>query len=399
MDVKVSNIYTTDREVDSDQIESKKLPTDLNWRDQLKNSLKTKEDFQKHLTLTKEEVEGFDSGKDLFNIQVTPHYLSLIKKDHPEDPIRKMIMPHKHELESLERSEKDPLGENKNRPTSRLIHRYPDRVLFLITDFCGIYCRYCTRKHFTGKSQVFPKKNEYQEALDYIKKSPQIKEVILSGGDPLTLSNEKLDRVLRDLESIKHVELIRLGSRMPAACPMRLESDLLRVLKRKKPVFLMSHFNHHQELSNYTIEKLTHFTTSGVQILNQMVLLNGINNHEALVYRLSRELIKARVFPYYMFQCDPSPGTEHLKTSIQDSLKIQKSLWGKSSGVALPIYSVDIPSGGGKSYLNPSSVTEASKDHYKFKGFDGVEAIYYNPIKESKAPYIDKDSLSLWSSL
>ena len=395
----MSNFFTADRDLDSNTSKTEVDGVYLDWKKQLQKSLKTKEDFQKHLTLTEDEIEGFNLGKDLFNIQVTPYYMSLIKKDHLEDPIRKMIMPHKHELDFLERSEKDPLGENKNRPVSRLIHRYPDRVLFLITDFCGIYCRYCTRKHFTGQSQAFPKKDEYQEALDYIKKNPQIKEVILSGGDPLTLSNEKLDKVLGDIEAINHVELIRLGSRLPAACPMRLEDDLLRVLKRRKPVFLMSHFNHHQELSDYTLEKLTHFSTSGVQILNQMVLLNGINNHEALVYRLSRRLIKARVFPYYMFQCDPSPGTEHLKTSIQDSLKIQKALWGKSSGVSLPIYSIDIPSGGGKTYLNPNSVTEASTDFYKFKGFDGVEATYYNPVNEAQSPYIDEDTKSLWSSL
>lgn len=414
MDTKVSNLFTGESDIDSNKeelVSNRTFPdwtssdrtfsdwTSSDWKAQLQKALKTKKDFEKHLTLTKEEIEGFNLGKDLFNIQVTPYYVSLINKEHLHDPIRKMIMPHRQEIEFLERSEADPLGENKNRPTTRLIHRYPDRVLFLITDFCGIYCRYCTRKHFTGQSQVFPKRDEYQKALDYIKRSPQIKEVILSGGDPLTLSNEKLDKVLGDIEAIPHIELIRLGSRMPAACPMRLEDDLLKVLKRKKPVFLMSHFNHHQELPDYTKDKLIDFTTSGVQILNQMVLLNGINNHEALVYRLSRELIKARVFPYYMFQCDPSPGTEHLKTSIQNSLKIQKSLWGKCSGVALPTYSIDVPSGGGKTYLNPNSVINAFEDHYKFKGFDGVEAIYYNPVGETKTPYIDEDSQALWSNL
>lgn len=374
-------------------------PYNESWSHQIKFSLKTLDDFKKHLNLSQNEIEGFKKGQDLFNIQTTPYYFSLIKKNQPKDPIRKMILPNVKELNHLEKSQKDPLGENKNSPTERIIHRYSDRVLFLITDFCGIYCRYCTRKHFTGQFKVLPKKTEYQKALEYIKNNKEIKEVILSGGDPLTLSNDKLDNILTDIERIEHVELIRVGSRMPAACPMRLDEGLLHILKRDKPVYLMSHFNHPQELSEYTLLKLKHFTTSGVPILNQMVLLNGINNHEALIYKLSRKLLSARVYPYYMFQCDPSPGTEHLKTSIKDSLEIQKKLWGKSSGLTLPTYSVDIPSGGGKAYLTPNFITESDNNSTSFKGFDGVKATYENPSFSKEEPYIDDNTLSEWEKL
>ena len=387
MSIRASSFFTPDKFYDFSE----------SWREQLKYALTSLKDFQERINLKQSEIDGFKLGKDLFNIQVTPYYFSLIDLNNSEDPIRKMIMPHKDELSFLENSQKDPLGENKNRPTQRLIHRYPDRVLFLVTDMCGVYCRYCTRKHFTGQNQILPKKTEYEKAINYITSNSSIKEVILSGGDPLTLSNSRLDKILSALDKIKHVELIRVGSRMPAACPMRLDEGLLKILKRSKPVYLMSHFNHPQELSPYTIEKLKHFTTSGVPILNQMVLLNGINNHEALIYSLSRKLLSARVFPYYMFQCDPSPGTEHLKTSIDESLSIQKKLWGIASGLALPTLSVDIPSGGGKAYLTPDFIINKDSNSTTFKGFDGVVGEYKAPKVLKKTPYLDKESLNLWN--
>jgi lysine 2,3-aminomutase len=370
------------------------------WQEQLKRSLKTEEDFSKFLSLSENEKKGFKSAKGIFNIRATPYYASLIDQNNPEDPVRKMIMPSVQEIMDLEMSQNDPLGENLNRPCERIIHRYADRVLFLVTDFCGIYCRYCTRKHFTGGGKVLPKIDEYEEALDYIKLNKGIREVILSGGDPLTLTNKKLKKILSDLDQILHVELIRVGSRMPAACPMRLDEGLLDAFKQKTPVILMSHFNHHQELSNYTQSKLRNFAENGVQIFNQMVLLNGINNSAALVYKLSRELIRCKVYPYYMFQCDPSPGTRHLQTSIQESLTIQKELWGRCSGIALPTFSVDIPSGGGKAYLTPNFVQKIESDKVSFKGFDGVQENYHNPKSSMhKKPFVQESVQKEWNSV
>ncbi len=370
----------------------------FNWNEQLKNSLKTKQAFSKIFNLTVEEKKGFTQGSVIFNIQSTPYYTSLANKNNLLDPIRRMILPRVEETLNLKMTQNDPLGENKNKPCERIIHRYSDRVLFLITDYCGIYCRYCTRKYFTGGGKVFPTKDEYQEALNYIKKNKGIKEVILSGGDPLTLSNLKLDRILTDLNEIKHVELIRVGSRMPAACPMRLDKGLLKVFKKETPIILMSHFNHHQEISKLTKAYLRNFTEGGVQIFNQMVLLNGVNNSAALVYKLSRELISCKVFPYYMFQCDPSPGTTHLQTSIQESLNIQKELWGHSSGLAMPTYSIDIPLGGGKTYLTPNFIKSFNDDKISFKGFDGVKATYLNPPKKSNLlPHVPTGVLEEWN--
>lgn len=377
------------------------MPTDWDWFDwkaQIKHSLKTKEAFSEVFKLTKEEEQGFVKGTSIFNIQSTPYYASLADTENPLDPIRKMVLPRIEETLNLEMTQNDPLGENKNSPCKRIVHRYADRVLFLITDYCGIYCRYCTRKHFTGGGKVLPSKTDYEKALEYISSHKEIKEVILSGGDPLTLSNGKLEKTISDLDKIPNVELIRVGSRMPAACPMRLDEGLLEVFKKETPVVLMSHFNHHQELSETTKFYLRRFADSGVQIFNQMVLLNGINNSAALVYKLSRELIKTKVFPYYMFQCDPSPGTTHLQTSIQDSLKIQRELWGHSSGFAMPTYSVDIPSGGGKAHLTPDYVVSKSSKGFEFKGFDDVEATYLNPPKEETlSPFVSEEVLKDWS--
>ncbi len=370
----------------------------FNWKEQLKNSLKTKADFLKSFDLTLEEKKGFTQGSLIFNIQSTPYYISLAHKDNPLDPIRRMVLPRAEETLNLKMTQNDPLGENKNKPCERIIHRYSDRVLFLITDYCGIYCRYCTRKYFTGRGKVFPSKNEYQEALDYIKKNKRIREVILSGGDPLTLSNSRLDKILTDLNKIKHVQLIRVGSRMPTACPMRLDEDLLKIFKKETPIVLMSHFNHHQEIPKLTKTYLRNFAEGGVQIFNQMVLLNGVNNSAALVYKLSRELISCKVFPYYMFQCDPSPGTTHLQTSIQESLNIQKELWGHSSGLAMPTYSIDIPLGGGKTYLTPNFIESFKDNQVDFKGFDGVKAAYLNPPNESRiSPYVPTEILEDWA--
>lgn len=372
----------------------------LDWKAQLKNALKSRGDFEKVFSLTSEEVRAFEEGSEIFNIQTTPYYASLIDATEPLDPIRKMIMPDVQETFGLELTQNDPLGEQKNSPCERIVHRYADRVLFLITDYCGIYCRYCTRKHFTGGGSVLPTKSEYELALDYIKENTGIREVILSGGDPLTLSNERLDKILTDLDKIPHVNLIRVGSRMPAACPMRLDEGLMKVFKKETPVVLMSHFNHHLELPDLTKSYLRAFAESGVQIFNQMVLLNGINNSAALVYKLSRELISCKVFPYYMFQCDPSPGTGHLQTSIDESLEIQKELWGHASGIALPTYSVDIPSGGGKTYLTPNFIENKSAESVKFKGFDGVDATYINPDEGKKsAPLVSEVVSREWSEI
>lgn len=353
-----------------------------NWTWQLRHSLKSQSDFEKHFTLSDEERAAFENGKELFNIRTTPYYASLSNGELGSS-IRQILMPHLLEVEEGEQAMLDPLGEKVNKAAPRLIHRYSDRVLFLITDTCSVYCRFCTRKHFTGQEQAFIRTEEYEQALQYIREHTGLREVILSGGDPLTVSDKQLDRVLGDLRQIEHVEIIRIGSRMPVVCPMRITDELVAILKKHKPVFLMSHFNHPDELTAEAVLGLEKLVDNGVPVMNQMVLLNGINNHPAIVQALNRRLLYLRVKPYYMFQCDPSMGTDHLRTSIEDSLDIQKELWGHLSGLAMPNLSVDIPNGGGKTYLVPDYQVSQEGRTRHYVGWDGVKAQYVSPATEN----------------
>lgn len=346
---------------------------------QMRNSLTTLADFESRFVLSSQEKEAFIGTNELFQIRVTPYYARLADTTNPLDPIRRILMPHQSELVPGNQAMRDPLGEKLNRPTSRIIHRYPDRALFLVTDFCSVYCRYCTRKHFTGKDSAFPSASEYDEALSYIKSRPGIREVILSGGDPLTLSDLKLERVLSDLRSIEHVEIIRIGSRMPVVCPMRITKRLAQMMRQYSPLFFMAHFNHPRELTAEAAEALGYLVDHGIPVMNQMVLLNGVNNHPAIVQALSRRLLYLRVKPYYMFQCDPSEGTDHLRTSVENSLEIQRELWGRLSGLALPNLSLDIPGGGGKVGLVPNFEVRRSTRSRCYRGWDGVEQEYISP--------------------
>jgi lysine 2,3-aminomutase len=358
------------------------------WVWQLQNKLQCVAHFEKCFDLDQNEKAGFEKGKNNFNIQVTPYYASLAKNVY-EDPIRKIFMPSVFETKDLTQTHFDPLGERKNNPAPRVIHRYPDRVLLLVTDTCSVYCRYCTRKHFTGQEQVFPKESEYDQALQYIKSKKGIREVILSGGDPLTLSDSKIEKVLSDLRSIEHIEIIRIGSRMPVVCPMRITDNLVKVIQKNKPVFLMTHFNHPRELTLEAKAGLEKLVDHGIPVFNQLVLLNGVNNHPAIIQALNRRLLYCRVKPYYMFQCDPTFGTDHLRTSIEDSEEIQKQLWGHLSGLAMSSLSLDIPAGGGKATLVPNFEISRNSKSRTYTGWDGVQSEYINPPYEYKKPPID----------
>ncbi len=370
------------------------------WAWQMRRCLKTRQDFSQHFILSDEESCGFEGEGKIFQIRTTPYYASLASVDDAADPIRKILMPSRQELSAGHQQLLDPLGERLNNPAPRVIHRYPDRALFLVTDTCSVYCRYCTRKHFTASDQAFVKTSEYDQALSYFRKTTGLREVILSGGDPLTLSDSQLNRVLTDLRSIDHIEIIRIGTRMPVVCPMRITSELVQVLRKANPVFMMTHFNHPRELTAQAAEALNLLVDHGLPVMNQMVLLNGVNNHAAIVQALSRRLLFLRVKPYYMFQCDPSQGTDHLRTSVEDSLEIQKELWGNLSGLAMPTLSLDIPDGGGKASLVPNFQIEHQDRVRKFRGWDGVECAYISPpLAEIQKPKDYSLYLEEWESL
>lgn len=333
-----------------------------NWKWQLKNL--------KPLT-SPSFSSAFASG-------TTPYYLRLVCASLNTN-LKKIVFPQSQEQNSGFQSLKDPLGESKHAPTPYLIHRYPDRVLFLVTDTCGVYCRYCTRKRYTGKKQAFIPKKNYEDSLSYIQKNQGIREVILSGGDPLTLSDQILEKILEDLRKISHIEIVRIASRMPVVCPMRLTPSLIKMFKKYNPLFIMTHFNHPDEITKEASLALTAVADSGLLIFNQTVLLNGINNHPVLIQSLMRRLLYLRVKPYYMFQCDPSQGTDHLRTSIENSKWIQKELWGRLSGLALPSLSIDIPQGGGKVGVVPDFLKEKTQNHWTYEGWDGIQNTYISP--------------------
>lgn len=370
------------------------------WTWQVKNSISGYEAIQKHIDLNSSEHAFFQKQElSNFKFRVNPYTISFLQQLGQNHPLRQIFLGTEAEFNLGQQAQHDPLAENKNSPVPRIIHRYSDRVLFLVTDFCSVYCRYCTRKHFTAKDQAFPKASEYETALNYIRTHKGIREVILSGGDPLTLSDSRLEKILSDLRQIEHIEIIRIGSRLPVVMPMRFTDALLQMLKKYHPIYLMTHFNHPDEITKQSAMCLTQLVDAGFPVMNQMVLLNGVNNHPALVQALNRRLLYFRVKPYYMFQCDPSEGTDHLRTSIEDSLAIQKELWGHMSGLSMPHLSVDIPSGGGKAYMVPDFVTQVTDEGYHFKGWDGVQETYVNPKPEDiKKPVVDDLYLQEWEN-
>jgi len=354
------------------------------WTWQFRNGLSSYEDFARHFQLSEAETIGLKSASQAFQVRSTPYYVALAGRENVMDPIRRMILPTASELNGRGQQVSDPLGERQHSPRERLIHRYPDRVLFLVTDQCSLYCRYCLRKHFTGQDQAFVGSQVYEEALKYLRGARGVREVILSGGDPLTLSDGRLERVLSDLRAIEHVEIIRIGSRIPVVCPMRLTPELIQLFQKFKPVYFMTHFNHPRELSFEAAAALENLVDHGVPVFNQMVLLNGINNHPAVVQALSRRLLYLRVKPYYMFQCDPSEGSEHFRTSVEESMAIQRELWGRLSGLAMPNLSLDIPGGGGKVGVVPDFSVGGREGEREYQGWDGVRGVYLAPALEQK---------------
>lgn len=370
------------------------------WIWQMQNRIQTQSDFEKYFALSSEEKKAFADGEKIFNIRTTPYYTQLINPNDEHDPIRKIITPHFSELSAGQQALLDPLGEKKNNPVPRIIHRYPDRILFLITDVCSVYCRFCTRKHFTGQEQAFLSPKELEVALDYIRKHTGVREIILSGGDPLTVSDFQLEKVLSALRKIEHIEIIRIGSRMPVVCPMRMTEGLAKMIRKYKPVVLMTHFNHPRELTEQSAYAIETMVDHGIPVFNQMVLLNGVNNHPAIVQALSRRLLFLRAKPYYMFQCDPSEGTDHLRTTIENSMEIQKELWGYLSGLAMPNLSLDIPEGGGKTYLVPNFEISRGENFREYQGFDGVKAQYKNPNSQNiKIPSDTENYMKEWQAL
>ncbi len=357
------------------------------WRWQLSHRLNSVEDFEQILDLTESERKALNQ-RGLFRVDITPYFASLIDPENPLDPIRKQIIPTAGEIIPFTGEMEDSLAEDAHSPVPGLVHRYPDRVLMLVTTQCASYCRYCTRSRIVGDpTQTFSSK-DFEAQLDYLRSTPQVRDVLLSGGDPLTLAPKILERLLTALREIPHIEIVRIGSRVPVFMPQRVTDDLCNMLQRFHPLWLNIHVNHPNEITAELAEACDKLTRAGIPLGNQSVLLAGVNDDPYIQRRLVHDLIRIRVRPYYLYQCDLVHGAGHFRTPIGKGIEIIEALRGHTSGFAVPTYVVDAPGGGGKIPLNPNYLVSYSDHKVVLRNYEGhittyEEPIDYQPIDQS----------------
>ncbi|MFX1386239.1 MAG: lysine 2,3-aminomutase [Promethearchaeota archaeon] len=347
------------------------------WRWQVKNRITTLEELKKYITLTKEE----DDPRILqeYRMAITPYYLSLIDPNDPYDPIRKQAIPTTKELERYIGELEDPLSEDIDSPVEGLTHRYPDRVLFLVTEVCSMYCRHCTRRRFAGHHDMAPPQAQIDGCIEYIKSNPSIRDVLLSGGDALLISDKKLEDILIKLKEIPHVEIIRIGSRTPVTNPFRITPELCDILKKYQPIWFNTHFNHPNEITEESTRACEMLADAGIPLGNQSVLLRGINDCIHVMKKLVQELVKIRVRPYYIYQCDLSIGLGHFRTDVAQGIEIIEGLRGHTSGLCVPTFVVDAPGGGGKIPVMPDYVISKGHKRVVLRNFEGVITTYEEP--------------------
>lgn len=324
------------------------------WRWQLANRITTLADAARMLKLCPAEERAIGMAKASLPLAVTPYYMRLLDPADPLQPLRRMVLPSRREALRTMGEADDPLGEDRHSPVPGVVHRYPNRVLFLVTDFCSTYCRYCTRSRgMGGAGRAEALRRRWELGLEYIRRNPQIKDVLLSGGDPLTLPDEALDWLLGRLRAIPHVQIVRIGSKVPAVLPMRVTPGLARMLKKHHPLWMSLHFAHPQELTEDTRLACARLADAGIPLGSQTVLLSGINDRPEVLGPLFQGLLGFRVRPYYLYQCDPISGSAHFRTPASRGVEILRALRGRLSGYALPTFVIDAPGGGGKIPLAP----------------------------------------------
>ena len=349
------------------------------WKWQVRNRIETLDELKKHIKLTPDEEEGVAATLGKLRMAITPYYLSLIDLDDPFDPIRKQAIPTGAELEFAKYEEADPLHEDTDSSCTGLTHRYPDRVLFLITDQCSMYCRHCTRRRFAGTCDAEVPKQQIDNCIEYIRNHPEVRDVLLSGGDSLLVSDEMLEYIISRVRAIPHVEIIRLGSRTPVVMPQRITPELCNILKKYHPVWLNTHFNCPQEITEEAARATTMLADAGVPLGNQSVLLAGVNDCVHVMLKLVNELVRIRVRPYYIYQCDPSLGLSHFRTTVSKGIEIMEALRGHTSGYCVPTFVVDAPGGGGKTPVMPTYVISQTPRKVILRNFEGVITTYTEP--------------------
>ncbi len=323
------------------------------WRWQQRHALRTADDLARVVRLSGDERCGLAETTRVFRVGVTPYYASLMDPEHPFCPIRMQAIPSGAEALSAPGDRRDPLAEDRTRPVRAIVHRYPDRALLLVSDTCAVYCRHCTRRRITGGEEGAFDRAAVEEGIAYVAAHPAVRDVIVSGGDPLVLADERLGWILHALRAVPHVELLRLATRAPVTCPMRIDEDLARLLRSVKPLFVVTHFNHPKECTADARDACERLVDHGVPVENQTVLLRRVNSTARTIGDLNRRLLSWRVRPYYLHQGDVVEGTGHLRTPLSCGVEILEALRGRTSGLAVPHLAVDLPGGGGKVTIQP----------------------------------------------
>lgn len=349
------------------------------WKWQVKNRIETLEDLKKYIQLTPEEENGVRESLKTLRMSITPYYLSLINLNDPHDPIRKQSIPTINELHVSPSDLQDPLHEDSDSPVPGLTHRYPDRVLFLITDMCAMYCRHCTRRRFAGQKDAGAPTDRIDKCIDYIARTPEIRDVLLSGGDALLMSDDRIEYILKRLRQIPHVEIIRFGSRTPVVMPQRITDEFCEMIKKYHPIWLNTHFNHPNEITPESAAACAKLANAGVPLGNQTVLLRGINDCTHVMKKLVHELVKIRVRPYYIYVCDQSMGIGHFRTPVSKGIEIIENLRGHTSGYAVPTFVVDAPGGGGKIPVMPNYLVSQAPNRVVVRNYEGVLSTYTEP--------------------
>jgi lysine 2,3-aminomutase len=356
--------------------------TDAEWHDwrwQLRQRIRTVDQLEHMVLLADEERRALTQGGSLLPFAVTPYYMSLIDPDEAQQALRRTVIPVQSEFLRTYGEADDPLGEDGHSPVEGVVHRYPDRVLFLVHDYCSTFCRYCTRSRVVGQGELRPDRQRLQAGLDYIRSHPEIRDVLLSGGDPLTLADDKLDWVLGELRRIPHVQFVRMGTKVPSVLPQRITPELVRMLRRHHPLFLSIHFTHPDECTPEAVRACRRLADAGIPLGSQTVLLRGVNDDVAVMKQLMHRLLMMRVRPYYLYQCDPISGSAHFRTSVARGLEIIRGLRGWTTGYAVPTYVIDAPGGGGKIPLQPDYLAGRDGDDLLLRSYTGEVHRYPDP--------------------
>jgi lysine 2,3-aminomutase len=358
------------------------------WRWQVKHSIRTPDALKKVLRLTAAEEEGFLATREVFQMAITPYYAALMDHGDPSCPIRRQAVPNIAETHVTDAEMSDPLTEDAHVVAPGLVHRYPDRALLLVNNMCAMYCRFCTRKRYTGAVNETLPKAEFQQVLDYLHAHPEVRDVLVSGGDPFMMADARLDELLAGLRSVPSVEVIRIGSRVPVVLPMRVTAELAQILRKYAPVWVNTHFNHPKELTPEARAACARLVDAGIPMGNQTVLLKGVNSSVRTLKTLFQQLVATRVWPYYLYQCDLVEGTDHFRTPVSKGLEVMEQLRGHTSGFAIPTFVVDTPGGGGKIPLSPQYQISASAEETTLRNFEFRTFHYPEPVeRDCSCPY------------